>query len=142
VTELGTVLIADDNRDDALLVRRALEAAGVPNPIKVVSSGKEALDFLERCIADGSPTKAPVLVLLDVQMPDLGGLEVLYWLSRHRALRTGLRVVMLASSGSLHEREAARQLGADACIEKPLNFQALEQEMKRLKELWLKSPTD
>lgn len=142
MAELGTVLIADDNRDDALLVQRALEAAGVRNPIKVVSGGKEALEFLERCAADGSQTEAPALVLLDVRMPDLGGLELLYWLNRHRALRTQLRVVMMASSGSPEEKEAAQQLGADAFIEKPLHFQSLEDEMKRLKESWLKSPTD
>ena len=140
MAELGTVLIADDNPDDALLVQHALKAAGVHNPIRVVSGGKKALHFLERCSKAGS--KAPVLVLLDVRMPDLGGLEVLYWLSRQRALRDRLRVVMLSSSGSPEEKEVARQLGAAAFIDKPLHFKSLVDEMRRCKKLWLKSPTD
>ena len=131
---LGTVLIAEDNPDDALLLERALRGAGVRDPVVVVRDGVEAVDYLVSCWERGSPESFPALALLDVGLPRLGGLGVLAWLNEQTAFRRKMAVVMVAAAGLAKEKEAAWLLGADGYIEKPVRFELLGAVMRLARE--------
>ena len=94
----ATILIAEDNRDDALLIQRALRRANLINPLQVVANGEQAIQYLkgDGQYADRSSYPLPELVLLDLQMPRVSGLEVLKWIRDQPEFRL-LPIVILTS---------------------------------------------
>lgn len=80
----GTILLVEDNEDDVLFLRRALKLAGILNPLQVVRDGRQAIDYLEGSGAymNRAEFPLPCLVLLDLKLPRVMGLDVLRWIDR------------------------------------------------------------
>ena len=125
------VLIAEDNEDDLLLLRRAFEKAMVPHPLYVVRDGSEAIDYLS---AQGNYTDRdlypfPALLLLDLKMPRQTGLDVLNWI-RKRSVLSSLPVVVLSNSPERIDSDRCYELGARSYLVKPTDFAGLVELVK------------
>ncbi len=131
------ILIVEDNPQDELLMLRALRKSNLANRIDVVRDGQQALDYL---FAEGEFAGRrgglPAVVLLDIGLPRLSGLEVL---ARLRAdPRTRLQpVVILTSSDEERDRLWSYENGANSFVRKPLDFAELAETIVRLGVYWL-----
>jgi two-component system response regulator len=133
----GTVLVVEDNTDDIELTLRALKRNGVTNPVVAVRDGVEALDYLRRQGKyEGRPAERPEVVLLDLKLPRVDGLEVLAQMKADHALRV-LPVVVLTSSGDERDVQRAYELGANSYLCKPGDFAGLLHVMSVLSTYWL-----
>ena len=108
-----SVLLVDDNRTDALIIREVLKSSGFELEIRTVSDGAAALECLNDFI--------PALILLDLNLPKISGLEVLREI-RQRDPLAGVPVVIVTSSNSARDRQAAREFNAAAYFCKPDNL--------------------
>jgi CheY-like chemotaxis protein len=134
----STILLAEDDNDDAFLMRRAFRKAHLLNPIVRVYDGEEAIAYLsgtER-YSDRERFPLPFLLLLDLKMPKVDGLEVLRWLQTQPQFKEMLKVILTAST---HQRDVttAYELGANSYLSKPAGFDELIDLLKRLKSSWL-----
>lgn len=111
------VLYAEDDENDVFLIQRAATKAGLPAKLHMVPDGSAAVEYLEKAGATPA-TPRPALILLDLNMPRLSGLEVLAWIRRQPAL-TGIPVVIFTSSNHEGDQNEARRLGVDAYVVKP-----------------------
>ena len=125
------VLLVEDNPDDALLALRAFRQCGVAAEVEVVTDGAAAL---ARLSDQAAPT--PDLVLLDIKLPLLSGLEVL---RRLRALGrgAGAPVVVLTTSCEEHDVAEAYLLGASSYLRKPVDYQQFSEIVRDLMHYWL-----
>lgn len=134
----NAILLVEDSPDDVELTRRALQKNNIRNPLIVVQDGAEALDFLfcEGQYADRPSEELPHLVLLDLQLPKLGGLEVLKRIRKDR--RTALLpVVILTSSAEERDLVDGYRLGANSYIRKPVDFDQFIEAVRELGLYWL-----
>jgi CheY-like chemotaxis protein len=136
--ECAHILLADDDENDVLLMRRAFNKAHITNPIHAVGDGEEAVAYLngEGGFADRNQFPVPCLMLLDLKMPKKNGFEVLRWIRSHPALKR-LPVVVLTSSKEVRDINLAYDLGANSYLVKPPDFQDLIRMMKSLEGYWL-----
>ena len=136
---VSPVLLAEDNPNDVLLIRQALEETKAPNPLHVVGNGADAIQYLagEGPFADHDAYPFPVLFLLDLKMPVMDGLAVLRWLHEHPDIPRKLPVVVLSSTDLPSETQIAYAMDIQACIVKPLNYPELREKIRILKEYWL-----
>lgn len=125
------ILIVDDSEDDAEALRRAFKQAGLETPPHHLMSGEEALDFLK----SGAPGRRPGLILLDLNMPGIGGRKTLQILKQDNDLKA-IPVVVLTSSNYDEDVRTCYSLGANTFINKPVNFEAFAHAIKALKEYW------
>ena len=127
------ILLVEDNSDDEFLTLRELRKNNIGNKVVVVRDGVEALDFLfcRGIYADRDPNVLPELILLDLKLPKLGGLEVLERLRAKEWTRL-LPVVILTSSNADHDLADAYEYGVDACITKPVGFTQLTEVVCQL----------
>jgi CheY-like chemotaxis protein len=131
------VLLVEDNRDDVDLTLHAFKQARFSNRVTVVSDGEEALDYLFREGRHASrPRRQPQIVLLDLYLPKLGGVEVLRRLKADERTRL-VPVVILTISQTMADFSECQRLGAETYITKPLNFQRLSQITPRLNLDWV-----
>ena len=132
------ILLVEDNPDDELLTLRALKKANVANRIEVARDGAEAIDFIfgEGKYAGRDATDVPQLVLLDLKLPKIGGLQVL---ERIRADDRTKRipVVILTSSTEPIDIKSGYDLHANSFVSKPVNFQEFSEAVQRLGFYWL-----
>jgi CheY-like chemotaxis protein len=132
------ILLVEDNPQDELLILRALKKANVANRIDVVRDGQQAIDYLfnqgEFAQADGR--ELPVVVLLDISLPRLSGLEVLKIL-RHDQRTALLPVVVLTSSDEERDRLQSYENGANSFVRKPLDFAEFSETVARLGIYWV-----
>lgn len=132
------ILLVEDNPDDEMLTLRALRKNNIGNEVIVVRDGAEALDFLfcTGAYADRDFHDMPQLILLDIKLPKIDGLEVL---RRIRAdQRTSLLpVVMLSSSKEEQDLVEAYKGGANSYIRKPVDFTQFAESIKQLGLYWL-----
>jgi CheY-like chemotaxis protein len=131
------ILLVEDNDDDVFLVQRALAKAGVTESLRVAADGREALDFLQTALRQDESSNVPCLILLDLKMPRVPGLEVLDWIRKQPRLRA-LPVIVLTSSSADADVEAAYRLGANSYFSKPATSEDLLSLMKLLHEYWFK----
>jgi CheY-like chemotaxis protein len=135
------ILLAEDNADDVLLIRLALEKAGSAALLRVVGDGEEVVHYLqgEGAFADRAQFPIPELLLLDLSMPRMNGLEVLAWL-QPRAEWMRLPVVVLSGFCDEAAIRRAYELGASAFLIKPGEFSELVAAMKHMTDFWLHRP--
>jgi DNA-binding response OmpR family regulator len=118
----------EDDRTTASLIQQVLAATNIANPVEHFTSGCAAAEYVER-LAEAGPL--PVLVVLDLSVPDLPGLEVLQRVRAHPALAS-VPVVMLSGSGDDADIERAYQIGIDAYLVKPAGIHGLPDVIRRL----------
>jgi CheY-like chemotaxis protein len=117
------ILLVDDNPIDLLVHRKMLEKAGL-TAVHAVSSGQEALEYFDACAASG---QYPHLLLLDVHMPVMGGLEFLarYCMRESWRRPAVLKIILLTSSIDPMDRLQAASCGVETFMDKPLNLEKL-----------------
>lgn len=132
------ILLVEDNPDDELLTKRALKKSNVLNTVVVVRDGVEALDYLfgTGACAGRDTTQVPEIILLDLKLPKLDGLEVLRHLREDE--RTALLpIVILTSSDEEQDIVASYKLGANSYIRKPVDFGRFTEAVRQLGLYWL-----
>lgn len=131
-----TVLLVEDNEEDAFLLRRALKMESVTCDLQVAQDGQEAIDYLGGVgpFADRARHPVPVLVLLDLKLPYVNGFEVLAWVATQPACKD-LSIIILTSSGEERDRERAEQFGIRTYFVKPPTRELVLAVAKRLQEL-------
>ncbi len=126
------ILIVDDDEGHAILVRENLESAGLNNRIQHFRDGQAVLDFFfER---DGSRLRHPgevYLILLDIRMPKVDGIEVLRRLKADSELRK-IPVIMLTTTDDQREVERCHQLGCSVYVQKPVDYEKFAEAIRRL----------
>jgi CheY-like chemotaxis protein len=137
----GPVLIVEDDENDALLVKRAFERAGLANEVQVLTSGCLAIAYLngDPPYEDLGKYPAPALVLLDLKLPGMDGFEVLKWIRRQPPLES-LPVVVLTGADELNMVSQAHELGATAFLVKPLDFWNAAELMRSLQRAAVLAP--
>ncbi|MFI5361024.1 MAG: response regulator [Elusimicrobiota bacterium] len=132
------ILLVEDNPDDEQLILMSLKKSGVGNDVAVAHDGQEALDLLfGKSAAPGETmTRLPVVVLLDLHLPKIDGLEVLQRI-RADARTKLLPVVILTSSNEERDRVESYSLGANSYVCKPVDFGAFADAVKRLGLYWV-----
>jgi two-component system, response regulator len=132
------ILLVEDNPDDELLTLRALRKNGVTGEVVVARDGVEALDYLFGTGAHaGRDTNVmPQLILLDLNLPKIDGLEVLRRLRADERTRL-LPVVILTSSREQKDMLEGYGLGANSYVRKPVNFEQFVRAVEQLKLYWL-----
>ena len=132
------ILLVEDNADDLELTLHALRSNKVVNKIEVARDGEEALDFLycRGRFAGRLQGAKPNLVLLDLKLPKVDGLEVLREIRNHPATRT-IPVVILTSSKEEKDLVMGYRLGVNSYIQKPVDFQQFRDTVRQLGLYWL-----
>lgn len=128
MTTPPTILIADDDEGHAILIRENLEAAGLRHPIRHFRDGQAVLDFLLR---DPARAPGPFLVLLDIRMPKVDGIEVLRRLKADANLRR-IPVIILTTTDDAREVTRCHELGCDVYLRKPVDYDRFSEAIRRL----------
>lgn len=138
MTKNRTILLVEDNPSDAALTKRAFEKENICNDLIVAEDGKEALDYLFGTgdFAERDISQQPTLILLDLKLPIIDGLEVLRTI-RANELTRRLLVVILTSSKEEQDIAASYDLGVNSYIRKPVDFHQFSQAIKQLGLYWL-----
>lgn len=133
-----TVLLVEDNPDDEILTLRALEKNRIRNPVVVARDGQEALDWLfgEGAYAGRDPAELPAVVLLDLKLPKVDGLEVLRRIRADERTRL-LPVVVLTSSREDRDLTESYARGANSYVRKPVDFGEFVEAARQLGLYWL-----
>lgn len=132
----GYVLLADDNATDAELTIRALEIGGVKLPVVWVQDGEAALDYVfRRGVYAQRPTGNPRLMLLDLHMPKIDGLDVLAQIKADPGTR-GTPVVIMSSSDQEYDMTRSYELHANSYIVKPVDFKEFTDQVALMGQYW------
>ena len=126
------ILLVEDNPIDLDLTMRAFASRNLANPIEVARDGEEALDYIPRW-EKGEPL--PVVILLDLNLPKINGLEVLKVLKSHPVYKT-IPVVVLTTSSESSDVKTAYQLGVNSYIIKPVDFEKFIDMAKHIELYW------
>jgi two-component system response regulator len=130
------ILLVEDNPDDVKLALRALKMHRVPNPVVVARDGVEALDYLLGP-GSGTPQKPlPALVLLDLKLPLINGLEALQRIRADERTRW-LPVVVLTTSSEESDMQASYRLGANSYLRKPVDYDTFTETLGKVAAYWL-----
>ena len=134
---MKTILQVEDDPNDVFLLQHAMNKVGVANPIQVATDGQQAIDYLKGTgeFANREKFPLPCLVLLDLKLPLVMGLNVLKWIRQQPG--PALVVVMLTASGEDADIATAYRLGANAFLTKPSRSSKLEDMVKAIKDFWL-----
>ncbi|MCC5638867.1 response regulator [Nostoc sp. CHAB 5844] len=132
-----TILMADDDEDDSMLIREAITLSQLPIDLYAVSNGEELMDYLYRRgqYTDNTLAPRPGLILLDLNMPKKDGLEVLKEIKTDPELRP-IPVIVLTTSKAEENIYHTYSLGANSYIVKPMTFSALVELMQTLGKYW------
>ena len=131
------ILQVEDDANDVFLLQHAMTAAGVENPIQVASDGQQAIDYLKGAgkFSDRKSFPLPCLVLLDLKLPYVMGLEVLKWIRQQPG--AFLVVILLTASAEDEDIASAYRLGANAFLTKPSQASSLVEMARSIKDFWL-----
>lgn len=132
--EPKTILLVEDNPDDEKLTLRAMRQSDIPNIVVVAHDGAQAIEYVHG--AENSPHRMPALILLDLKLPKVSGLEVLEKL-RNDSRTSTLPIVVLSSSDEERDIQQSYLLGANSYIRKPVDFDEFIDSVKQLGMYWL-----
>jgi CheY-like chemotaxis protein len=125
----GTIVIVEDNPDEAIIINRAVSKAGPGIAMEIKSSGRSVLEYLQNC------TAMPFLILLDLNMPGMGGIDVLQKIRAHDRGRH-VPVVVLTSSSLAADVDAAYKAGANGFVTKAHDLAEFTGDMKAVIHYW------
>ncbi len=131
-----TILVVEDNPDDEYLTCHALSKHNVANEVAVARNGEEALEALFGSGGFVERKRLPAMILLDLKLPKLSGIEVLRKIREHSETRL-LPVVVLTCSDEDRDRIESYQLGANSYIQKPVDFSKFSEAIRQLGLYWL-----
>lgn len=126
------ILLVEDNPVDLDLTLRAFKSRRLTNPIEIARDGEEALSFIEKW-QNGDPV--PVVILLDLNLPKVNGLEVLEAIKKHPDFKT-IPVVVLTTSSESRDVKTSYQLGANSYIVKPVDFEKFMEVARQIELYW------
>ena len=131
------ILLVEDDQNDILAVKRAFEKNQITNPRFVVENGEEALDFLNQRGDYADPAQAPTpdLILLDINMPRMNGIELLNIIKRDERFKT-IPVVILTSSKREWDKIESYKLGVNSYIIKPVDFDKFADSILMINNYW------
>jgi CheY-like chemotaxis protein len=134
----NVILYAEDDENDAFLIKLAWRQAGIPHGLVIVEDGKAAIDYLagNGTYADRVKHPLPCLVLLDLNMPGISGIEVLKWI-RTKPTTVALPVVMLTSSNQEADVHRSYVQGANGYLVKPSKLEDMVTMAKGIRDYWL-----
>jgi CheY-like chemotaxis protein len=134
----GPILLVEDNPDDVILTKRALKDRKIANELILARDGVEALEYLRgEGVHEGRDTSImPAVILLDIKMPRMDGLELLKIIRSEESTKL-LPVVILTSSKEESDVMKSYKLGANSYIQKPVNFDQFATAVKQLGLYWL-----
>ncbi|UCH72779.1 MAG: response regulator [Rhodospirillales bacterium] len=132
-----TILVAEDDADDRLLLQDAFKESSLNNELRFVENGEQLLDYLRRKGEYANPGEAPVagLILLDLNMPKIDGREALNIIKNDAVLRS-IPVVVLTTSAEEDDVFFAYRLGVSSYISKPVTFEGLVNVVKVIDAYW------
>ena len=132
------VLLVEDNVHDAEMTIRALRKVNLANNLVHVKDGEEALEFIfaQGKFADRQPSDLPKVILLDIKMPKVDGIEVLKQLKSHESSKA-IPVVIMTSSKEEQDIINSYQLGVNSYVVKPVNFESFAKAVSELGMYWL-----
>ena len=133
--KLIDILLIEDNPGDVDLTREALEESKIKNNLNVAMDGQQALDFLYKK-GEFSDSPTPDLILLDLNLPNIDGREVLANIKKHKDLRR-IPVVILTSSKADEDILQVYNLHANCYVQKPLDFKSFTEIVKQIESFWL-----
>lgn len=134
---IGSILIVEDNSVDLDLAMRAFGRCNPFNPLQVARDGEEVMLLMRRW-EDGEP--APTVILLDLHLPRVDGLEVLRRLKSHKRFKA-IPVIMLTSSGEGRDIREAYRLGVNSYIVKPVDFATFTELAAQIEDYWCRVNT-
>jgi two-component system response regulator len=131
------ILQVEDDPNDVFFLQHAMKKAGVPNPVQVASDGQQAIDYLQGVgeFADRKKFPLPCLVLLDLKLPQVMGLDVLKWIRQESGM--AVAVLILTASGADTDIANAYRLGANGFLIKPSEVNKLVEMAKAINAFWL-----
>ena len=131
------ILLAEDDPNDTLLIKRAFQKAGLGDVLKSVNDGDQAIEYLRgaNAYADRAQFPLPFMLLLDLKMPSTDGFEVLQWVRSQPDLKR-LLVVVLTSSNLQADVDRAYDLGANSYLVKPVEFNEMINMVQRFEAYW------
>ena len=132
----GKILLVEDNPDDVALTLRALKSHNITNDVVVAQDGAQALDLLFGATAPALGGELPAVVLLDLKLPKVNGMEVLQRIRADDRTRL-LPVVILTSSDEERDVIEGYSIGANSYVRKPVDFVEFTQAAKQLGLYWL-----
>ena len=140
MTDSFPILVAEDDPNDVALLRRALAKTGLTGAVRFVSDGREAIEYLEGHgrYADRGEFPFPHVIITDLKMPRLNGLELLEWLSSHPECHI-IPTILLSGSALDEDIVTAYKLGANTYFAKPTNAHDLIALVQSLKDYWSRS---
>jgi len=130
------MLLVEDNPDDVELTRRALQKNNLTNELVVVQDGVDALAYLREAARGENGRQLPTVILLDLKLPRMDGLELLRQIRADERLKR-LPVVVLTSSKEQQDIMASYDLGANSYIRKPVDFDRFTEAVRQLGLYWL-----
>jgi two-component system response regulator len=133
---MNTILLVEDNPDDVLLTKRAFEKSHVLNSVVVAEDGEQALEILFGQGEYKDKPLIPELILLDLKMPKVGGLEVLERLQQDAVLSL-IPVIVLTTSTEEEDLVKSYKYGANSFIRKPVDFNQFAAAVKQLELYWM-----
>jgi len=128
-------LLVEDNPDHVELIRKALQDNSIMNEVHAVNSGEKALDFLYKR-GEYADMRRPGLILLDIKLPGMDGIEFLRRIKADAKLKS-IPVVILTTSESEEEKMKSYNNGANSYIVKPVDFEKFSRVIKQLKLYWV-----
>ena len=132
------ILLVEDNADDVFLLKRALRQARIVNPLAVVTTGQEAMDYLsgDGPFADRDTHPMPAVIFLDLKLPFVFGHEVLGWIRRRKELEP-LPIIVLTSSNEASDLSRCYAMGANSYLVKPPTPEQIEALARACNWSWL-----
>jgi two-component system, response regulator len=130
----SVILIADDDSDDCYLIRLAFEDCKIDNPIVFFKNGLEVVDYMIK--QESLEQKSVGLIILDLNMPKMGGKETLNNLKSNPFWRK-VPVVVMTTSKAKEDIEECYDLGANSFISKPTSYEGLNDAVKTMAKMWL-----
>ena len=135
------ILLVEDDQNDVFFFQRAMRKAGMSHPLQLARDGQEAIDYMQARgkFADREQFPLPCLILLDLKLPIVMGLDVLRWIRQ----QPGVAAIVIVLTSSLNEADIAEayDLGANAYLVKPAQASELVQIVKAINDFWVKHNT-